>query len=88
MQPPVEDWAAAWAKRDGCTKGPQLATPVDTVTVRTWNACSGGSEVVLYTLEGEGHSWPGSLTMPAAITSQAVNATAIMWDFFQEHPMP
>jgi poly(3-hydroxybutyrate) depolymerase len=39
-------------------------------------------------LEGHGHSWPGSSMMFGEITSQAINATDIMWDFFQAHPMP
>jgi hypothetical protein len=36
---------------------------------------------------GKGHSWPGS-SMPARITSQDVDATAVMWAFFQAHPRP
>lgn len=87
-QPAVEDWAAAWAKRDGCLSAPTATTPVDTVTVRTWSDCQGNAEVILYTLANEGHSWPGSPTMPRAITSQAVNATDVIWDFFQAHAMP
>lgn len=88
MEPPVEDWAAAWARRDGCNAGPAVTAPVQAVTVRTWSACQGNAEVVLYTLAGEGHSWPGSPTMPKEITSQAINATDIMWTFFKAHPMP
>lgn len=88
MEPPVEAWAGAWAKRDGCMAAPDVTTPIDTVTVRTWRGCQGDAEVILYTLEDEGHSWPGSPTLPSAITSQAVNATDLMWDFFQAHPMP
>ncbi len=88
MEPPVEAWAAAWAKRDGCKGEPVVSQPADTVTVRTWSECEGNAEVVLYTLDGEGHSWPGSPTMPAAITSQAVNANDVMWEFFQQHQMP
>ncbi len=88
MEPPIEAWAAAWAQRDGCAAAPNVTTPIDQVTVRSWGGCQGGAEVILYTLEGEGHSWPGSPTMPSAITSQAVNATDLMWEFFQAHPMP
>ncbi len=39
--------------------------------------------VVLYTLAGKGHSWPGS-SMPARITSADINATTTMWTFFQQ----
>ncbi len=88
MEPPIEDWAAAWAARDGCASTPSVTTPSSTVTIRAWSGCQGEADVVLYTLSDEGHSWPGSPTLPQAITSQAVNATDVMWDFFQAHPMP
>jgi len=88
LEPPIEAWAAAWANRDGCGSSPAMTTPIDTVTVRTWSGCQGNAEVILYTLANHGHSWPGSPTMPAAITSQAVNATDVMWEFFRAHPMP
>ena len=88
MEPPIPDWAAAWATRDGCNITPAETTPADDVNVQTWSSCQGNAEVILYTLANHGHSWPGSPVMPRAITSQAVNATDLMWDFFMAHPMP
>ncbi len=88
MEPPIEEWAAAWAWRDGCSSDPMVTMPRQTVTVRSWPNCQGGAEVTLYTLANEGHSWPGSPVMPKGITSHVVNATDLMWDFFVRHPMP
>jgi polyhydroxybutyrate depolymerase len=88
MLPRIPDWAAAWAKRDGCNETPAESTPTDGVTIQTWSGCEGGAEVILYSLADHGHSWPGSSVMPRAITSQAVNATDVMWEFFQAHPLP
>jgi polyhydroxybutyrate depolymerase len=88
MEPPIPDWAAAWAARDKCNPAPATTTPTAGVTVQTWSNCAGDAEVILYTLANHGHSWPGSLLMPKAITSQAVNATDVMWAFFAAHPMP
>jgi polyhydroxybutyrate depolymerase len=88
MTPPIEDWAAAWAARNGCSSTPEITTPVDTVTVQTWSTCKNNADVILYTLAGHGHSWPGSSSMPRSITSQAVNATDLIWDFFKSHPIP
>ncbi len=88
MEPPIEEWAAAWANRDGCGSAPLITTPANGVTVRSWPGCKQGAEVILYTLANHGHSWPGSAAMPKAITSQAVNATDVMWNFFLRHPMP
>jgi polyhydroxybutyrate depolymerase len=88
MEPSIEAWASAWATRDGCSTTATITTPVDSVTVHTWSGCQRNAEVILYTLANHGHSWPGSPTMPKAITSQAISATDVMWDFFQAHPMP
>ncbi len=88
MEPPILDWAQAWADRDGCDPAPATTSTVLGVIVQTWSRCDEGAEVILYALAAHGHSWPGSPVMPRAITSQAVNATDLMWDFFQAHPMP
>ncbi len=88
MEPPIEDWAASWARRNGCSSTPETTNPEEDVTVRTWSNCQDHADVILYALANHGHSWPGSLTMPKSITSQAVNATDVIWDFFVAHPMP
>ena len=88
MAPPIEEWAASWGTLNGCSSTPGITTPVDTVTVRTWSGCQNNADVILYTLANHGHSWPGSAIMPGSITSQAVNATDLIWEFFQAHPMP
>lgn len=88
MTPPIEAWAAAWAMRNGCSSKAGITTPIETVTIRTWSNCTKNAEVILYALAGHGHSWPGSPIMPRAITSKAINATDVMWEFFSAHPMP
>ena len=84
---PIPDWAAAWANRDSCNATPQATHPDADVTRQEWTQCAGDASVILYSIDHHGHSWPGSKLRPA-ITSQAVNATAEMWRFFQAHPMP
>src|SRR5258706_15866061 len=88
MEPPIEEWAASWATLNGCSASPTITTPVDTVTVHTWQSCKDNADVILYSLANHGHSWPGSAVMPKSITSQAVNATDLMWEFFKAHSMP
>ena len=88
MVPPIEEWAASWATRNECSISPSVTTPAETVTMHTWSNCQNNADVILYTLANHGHSWPGSAIMPREITSQAVNATDLMWEFFKAHPMP
>jgi polyhydroxybutyrate depolymerase len=84
----VRDFAMGWAARSGCRMARQgeIIYRKGDATAERW-ACLPGQEVDLYTLEGKGHSWPGS-SMPARITSQDVDATAVMWAFFAAHPRP
>jgi polyhydroxybutyrate depolymerase len=86
--PPIVDWSTAWAARNSCSETPIITTPADGVGLQTWSSCKDNADVELYILENHGHSWPGSSVMPPSITSQAVNATELMWKFFKVHPMP
>jgi len=48
-----------------------------------------GSEVVLYTIEGGGHTWPGGVQYAPVIivgkTSHQIDACQVIWEFFQRH---
>jgi polyhydroxybutyrate depolymerase len=81
----VRKFALRWAAGSGCNppeKG-ELVYQNGDATGERW-ACQKRHEVELYTLQGKGHSWPGS-AMPTRITSKDVDATAAMWAFFKEH---
>jgi polyhydroxybutyrate depolymerase len=85
--PPIEEWAAAWAERNGCDPEPTETVEVESVTREAWGNCEQGADVVLYRIDGMGHYWPGSDLVPEFGT-QAIHATDVMWDFFMAHPMP
>jgi polyhydroxybutyrate depolymerase len=50
------------------------------------------TEVVVYTIENAGHTWPGGTQyLPSFIVgkvSQNLDATQVIWDFFQKHSLP
>ena len=42
--------------------------------------------VLLYTIQGGGHTWPGSIDVARlGRTTQSINATDLIWEFFQGH---
>jgi polyhydroxybutyrate depolymerase len=51
-----------------------------------------GTEVVVYTIEGGGHTWPdGRQYLPVLLvgkTSHNLDATRTIWEFFQKHSLP
>jgi polyhydroxybutyrate depolymerase len=84
--------AHLWASHDHCAASPQ-STSGRGYRLTRYTGCSGGAEVELYAITGEGHEWPGGPAMPSAITSvlgpqsDAVDANALMWAFFRAHPL-
>ena len=90
----VDDSARAWAKANRCPETPSVAVLPDcvddgtTVTVKTYGPGKDGSEVVVYVIEGGGHTWPGRqprLTLLGKSTRE-ISANDLIWEFFQKHP--
>lgn len=84
------------SRLSGRRRGSLLALAVIAVlaTLTEYGSCPGNGTVELYAVSGEGHEWPDGPAMPGAITkplgpqTDAINANATMWAFFQAHPMP
>jgi polyhydroxybutyrate depolymerase len=83
--PAVPDTNAFWRKVDQC--GPPTVTTNAPVTTST-AACADKRSVELITIDGGKHQWPGGTTFleKRDPTSQAVNATQTVWQFFAAHP--
>jgi polyhydroxybutyrate depolymerase len=92
---PVEETVRTWVKIDGCPREPQVAKLPHTaddrlaVTRKTYGPGTAGAEVVLYVIDGGGHTWPG-MDPPVAFlgkTTKNISANDLIWEFFQRHPM-
>lgn len=86
--PAVLDWVTNWAGRNRC-EGDPVETQVAPVLRRlAFENCAGNAEVVLYTVEGGGHTWPGGDPLPEwwlGPTISDVDATRMMWEFFRRY---
>ncbi len=49
-----------WARLDHCAPTPTDTTIGSQVTRQVWPGCASGTAVVLYRIEGGGHTWPGA----------------------------
>jgi polyhydroxybutyrate depolymerase len=86
--PDVAEWTASWAHRNRCGRDPVESVMADDVTRRDYTNCRNDAAVVLFTIQGGGHTWPGGMPLPEwflGSTSESVDATQQMWAFFQEH---
>jgi polyhydroxybutyrate depolymerase len=72
-----------WAVHDACDPTPATSQAAASVTLTSYTGCSGGAAVLLYTIDGAGHEWPGA---PGQTT--AIDAGEVMWAFFSAHPLP
>jgi polyhydroxybutyrate depolymerase len=93
---PTVEVGEYWRKHNKCSPLAQETflpdiNPDDDVYVqwRRYHRGEEDSEVILYTLHGGGHTWPGgSQYLPRFIignTCQDLDATRVIWDFFQKH---
>ena len=83
-------FVAHWAQRNGCAPNPVDSVMAPDVTRRTYTRCANDAHVVLHTIHGGGHTWPGGGRVPewfAGSTTYSINATRLMWAFFREHPL-
>jgi polyhydroxybutyrate depolymerase len=87
-----------WVNNDNCSITPVIAyepdkDPQDGTRIRKESYLNGnnGTEVVLYVIEGGGHTWPvGYQYLGERIigkTSTDINANEVIWDFFEKHSL-
>jgi len=94
----MPDTVKFWVEKNGCSTRPVVrrlpdSDPTDGTTVRreVYSGCKGGAEVVLYAVEGGGHTWAGGLQyLQERIigkTSREFGASEVIWQFFKQHSL-
>jgi polyhydroxybutyrate depolymerase len=87
--PSVPDWIREFARRDACAETPRESVVSAEVMRTEYSGCAGNAEVLLYSVEGGGHTWPGGRPVRfVGHTTDDIDATEAMWDFFRAHPLP
>jgi len=86
--PSIEAWVKMWAEHNGCESHPQIEQITPEITRLMYSRCEDDVEVVLYAIEGGGHTWPGGGWLPVWLTGKTnrdIDATALMWEFFDRY---
>src|SRR5439155_18559911 len=84
----VEHSIRAWVKADGCPEEPATLRQPDrardgtTIMRKTYGAGKEDSEVVLITIEGGGHTWPGREPPLKFLgkSTRNISASEVMWE--------
>ena len=94
----VNDSVKYWVEYNNCNSLPNITwlpdkDPRDGTLVRReiYSQGDNETEVVLYAIEGGGHTWPDGpqniLRFLFGNTCRDINANEIIWDFFKNHPI-
>jgi polyhydroxybutyrate depolymerase len=87
--PNIQDWTARVARRNRCKGDPSDTRITPNVRRLAYTNCAENADVILYTVEGGGHTWPGGKPLPEWLlgrTTIEINASRVMWEFFVQHP--
>ena len=84
-----------WVKTNGCAaEGTEEELPAGEdddmqVTKTSYGPGEDDAEVVLYTIHGGGHTWPGMIPKFRFLgpSTLDISANDLMWEFFQKHPL-
>ncbi len=94
----VPETVKYWVTHNQCSSSPTVfmepdRDPKDGTRVRreVYAQCGEGAEVILYAIEGGGHTWPGGdQYLPKIIvgkTSRDIDANGVIWNFFKNHKL-
>ena len=89
--PNIPQWMSARAELNGCGATPEVLPAIGMVSGVRYTVCEDDAEVVFYTIEGGGHTWPGGNPLPKSIagyTSMDISASETMWKFFEKYTLP
>jgi len=87
--PALPSWVEELAQHNGCETPPLEVPASGEVSGIRFENCRENAEVIFYTIDSGGHSWPGGGYLPKWLvghTTQDMDATQVMWEFFQRHP--
>ena len=97
---PMKDVEASvvwWAEHNGCNIIPTVKKISQDVTQKTYGGCKGDAEVIFYHINKGGHVWPDPPTaeqlvkagrIKAEEINKDINATNLIWSFFEAHSLP
>ena len=87
----VPSTIANWVDHNQCPVDPVITNLPDidttdnsTVTISYYGLCEDSTEVILYTINGGEHTWPGAFYI-IGVTNQDIKASYEIWDFFNKY---
>jgi len=88
----VEDTRRIWLSADDCSGKPEVSYSKGDATCLRWSECADDAEVIICTIAGGGHAWPGATSYPSqrickGDLSHDLDANEMIWSFFSRHSL-
>jgi polyhydroxybutyrate depolymerase len=91
----VDESIRQWVKRNACpdepaeTEMPDVEDDGTRVKRCVYGPGTNGAEVVLFVIEGGGHTWPGQKSPLALMGASTLDISAndLIWEFFKRHAL-
>ena len=91
-KPSTEDMIDAWIHIHGCRTSPVIIHDSANARIAAFTHADGSKAVLLCTLDGHGHHWPGGRSLlPAFLAGEdksPIDATEVIWGFFRSQVLP
>ena len=93
----VPDTVRFWQQKNSCSPQPDVQSVNNnkndgtSIRISRYAQCKNGSEVILTTIYRGGHAWPSGLGQPQWLvgrTSQKIDGSSYIWNFFKRHTLP
>lgn len=92
----ITETIPSWVKFNGCPAEPSSTRRIGNAVETRYGPGKDNTEVILWTLEDGGHTWPGGKVMPnveklglgkMGKINQDINASELIWEFFERHKL-
>ncbi len=91
-KPAIDDMIGKWVKLHGCPENPRVVYNKNGARGVAYSHPDAADAVVLYTLDGHGHHWPGGKSLlPQTLAGKNAStlcATDVIWEFFATRSLP
>jgi len=90
---PVRETIESWVDFNGCPCEPSETFRIGNAVCERYGPGLNDTEVVFWTLEDGGHTWPGGkMTVSEKFIglghiNEDISASDLIWEFFEQHPM-
>jgi len=97
LPPTVPDVVNFWVTNNQCSTTDVMEEDLpdtntddnSTVSLRQYNTCNQKTNVLFYTINNGGHTWPGAFPVATlGNTNKDINASEIIWNFLDSHSHP